>query len=100
MAVRKLVTFGVLKRSPIRDFVAATSVGMVGGVPMLDLCYQEDSQAEVDMNVVMTGGGQFVEIQATAEKTAFNDQHLASLLALARTGIAELIVVQKSLEAA
>jgi len=94
------VKFGTLKRSPIRDYVAATSVGVVGGVPMLDLCYQEDSQAEVDMNVVMTGSGQFVELQATAEKTAFGDEHLASLISLARTGIAELILVQKSLEAA
>ena len=63
MALRQLVNFGVLKRTPVRDFVAATSVGMVGGVPMLDLCYQEDSQAEVDMNVVMTGSGQFVELR-------------------------------------
>jgi ribonuclease PH len=100
MAIRKLVKFGALKRSPIRDFVAATSVGVVGGVPMLDLSYQEDSQAEVDMNVVMTGSGQFVELQATAEKTAFDDAQLASLVALARVGIAELIIVQKSLEAA
>src|ERR1017187_8180674 len=100
VAVRKLVKFGTLKRSPIRDYVAATSVGVVGGVPMLDLCYQEDSQAEVDMNVVMTGSGQFVELQATAERTAFDDAQFASLVALARVGIAELIIVQKSLEAA
>src|SRR6202043_1193060 len=64
-ALRQLVKFGALKKSPIRDFVAATSVGIIGGTPMLDLCYQEDSQAEVDMNVVMTGAGQFVELQAT-----------------------------------
>src|ERR1700730_13080610 len=100
VAVRKLVKFGVLKRSPIRDYVAATSVGVVGGVPMLDLCYQEDSPAEVDMNVVMTGSGQFVELQATGEKTSFDDAQLASMIALARSGIAELIVIQKSLEAA
>jgi len=100
VAVRKLVKFGTLKQSPIRDYVAATSVGVVGGVPMLDLCYQEDSRAEVDMNVVMTGSGQFVELQATAEKTAFDDAQLASLVALARVGIAELILVQKSLESA
>src|ERR1700674_3039868 len=98
VAIRKLMKFGVLKRSPIRDYVAATSVGVVGGVPMLDLCYQEDSQAEVDMNVVMTGSGRFVELQATAEKTAFNDQQLGSLLSLARRGIEELIAVQKSLD--
>ncbi len=97
-AIRKLVKFGTLKKNPIRDFVAATSVGVVSGVPMLDLCYQEDSQAEVDMNVVMTGAGQFVELQATAEKNAFNDEQLASLIALARAGIAELIAAQKALE--
>jgi ribonuclease PH len=99
-AIRKLMRQGKLKRSPIRDFVAATSVGIVGGVPMLDLCYEEDSQADVDMNVVMTGSGQFVELQATAEKTAFDDAHLASLLSLARAGIGELIAVQRKLEEA
>jgi ribonuclease PH len=99
-AIRKLMRQGKLKRSPIRDFVAATSVGIVGGVAMLDLCYEEDSQADVDMNVVMTGSGQFVELQATAEKTAFDDAHLASLLSLARAGIGELIAVQRKLEEA
>ena len=97
-AIRQLVKFGALKRSPIRDYVAATSVGVLAGVPILDLCYQEDSQAEVDMNVVMTGSGRFVELQATAEKTAFDDQQLASLIDLARRGIGELIELQKSLE--
>ncbi len=98
MALRQLVKFGTLKRSPIRDCVAATSVGIVGGEAMLDLCYQEDSRAEVDMNVVMTGAGQFVELQATAEKSAFDDSHLASLLTLARKGVAELIEVQRKFE--
>jgi ribonuclease PH len=98
MALRQLVKFGSLKKSPIRDCVAATSVGLVNGEAMLDLCYQEDSRAEVDMNVVMTGAGQFVELQATAEKTAFDDTHLASLLGLARTGIAALIEVQRKFE--
>jgi len=97
-ALRKLVKFGTLKKSPIRDFVAATSVGIIGGTPMLDLCYQEDSAAEVDMNVVMTGAGKFVEVQATAEKTAFDDAQLAQLLALARQGISELVRVQKQFE--
>jgi ribonuclease PH len=97
-AIRQLVKFGLLKRSPIRDYVAATSVGIVNGVPMLDLCYQEDSQAEVDMNVVMTGQGQFVELQATAEKTAFNDDQMAELLVLARKGISELITLQRAAE--
>jgi ribonuclease PH len=99
LALRQLVKFGALKRSPMRDFVAATSVGVVAGVPMLDLCYQEDSQAEVDMNVVMTGAGRFVEVQATAEKTPFDDAQLAELLSLARKGIQELIALQRSFEA-
>jgi ribonuclease PH len=97
-AIRKLVKAGALKRSPIRDFVAATSVGIYAGEAILDLCYQEDSQAEVDMNVVMTGAGRFVELQATAEKTAFDDQHLSSLISLARRGIEELVAIQKSFE--
>jgi ribonuclease PH len=97
-AVRQLVNFGALRKSPIRDRVAATSVGIVHGVPMLDLCYQEDSQAEVDMNVVMTGSGRFVELQATAEKTPFDDDQMNELLALARQGIAELIALQRAAE--
>jgi ribonuclease PH len=97
-ALRQLVRFGTLKKSPLRDCVAATSVGMVGGIPMLDLCYQEDSQAEVDMNVIMTGSGHFVEVQATAEKTPFDDEQLATLLGLARQGISELVALQRSLE--
>lgn len=99
-AVRKLVKFGALKKSPVRDFVAATSVGVVGGIPMLDLCYQEDSRADVDMNVVMTGSGQFVEVQATAEKTPFDQEQLDRLLSLARSGVEQLVVIQKSLETA
>jgi ribonuclease PH len=98
-ALRQLVKFGALKKSPIRDFVAATSVGIIGGTPMLDLCYQEDSSAEVDMNVVMTGSGKFVEVQATAERTPFDDAQLADLMALARQGIGELVAIQKTLEA-
>ncbi len=95
MALRQLVRFGALKTLPIRDFVAATSVGLVGGIAMLDLCYDEDSQADVDMNVVMTGGGRFVEVQATAEHAAFDDEQMARLLAHARTGIAQLVEIQR-----
>ncbi|HXK03191.1 MAG TPA: ribonuclease PH [Verrucomicrobiae bacterium] len=94
-AIRKLRTFGTLKTNPLRDVVAATSVGIVGGTPMLDLCYEEDSQAEVDMNVVMTGSGRFIEVQATAEHTPFDDAQMAELIALARGGIAGIIEVQK-----
>jgi ribonuclease PH len=99
-ALRQMVKFGALKRSPLRDFVAATSVGILGGVPMLDLCYQEDSQAEVDMNIVMTGSGRFVEIQATSERTPFDDAQLATLLSLGRGGIEQLIALQRTFEAA
>jgi ribonuclease PH len=97
-ALRQLVKFGALKKSPVRDFVAAVSVGIVGGVPMLDLCYQEDSQADVDMNIVMTGSGRFVEVQATGEKTSFDDAQLAALLALGRRGIEELVTAQRNFE--
>jgi ribonuclease PH len=97
-ALRQLVTFKALKKSPLLDFVAATSVGVIGGAAMLDLCYQEDSQADVDMNVVMTGSGKFVELQATAEKTAFDDAQLAELLALARQGIGDLVAIQRQFE--
>ena len=100
LAIGQLLKFGALKKNPIRDSVAATSVGILGGVPMLDLCYSEDSQAEVDMNVVMTGAGRFVEVQATAEKTPFDDAQLAALMALARQGIAELVAIQKGFEEA
>ena len=95
LALRRLVQFGALKAMPLRDYVAATSVGLVGGVPMLDLCYEEDSRADVDMNVVMTGSGQFVEVQATAEHVPFNDEQMTKLLALARGGIRQLVEIQK-----
>jgi ribonuclease PH len=95
-ALQKLVKFGALKSMPVTQPVAATSVGISGGVPLLDLCYEEDSAAEVDMNLVMTGSGRFVELQATAEKTPFDDQQLAQMIALARQGIADLFEIQKA----
>jgi ribonuclease PH len=95
LALRQLVSYGALKAMPLRDMVAATSVGLVGGVPMLDLNYEEDSQADVDMNVVMTGAGKFVEVQATAEHSAFDDAQMGRLIDLARAGIAQLIEIQK-----
>jgi ribonuclease PH len=75
--------------------VAATSVGLVGGAPMLDLCYEEDSRADVDMNVVMTGRGRFIEVQATAEHTPFDDAQMSALIGLARAGIGRLVEIQK-----
>lgn len=95
LALRQLVEFKAIKSLPIIAPVAATSVGIVSGETVLDLCYDEDSRADVDMNVVMTGSGKFVELQATAEKIPFDDKQLAELLATARRGIAELFEIQK-----
>ena len=97
LALKRMVEFGTLKKNPIRDYVAATSVGIVKGNALLDLCYEEDSQAEVDMNVVMTGGGRFVEIQSTAEKSAFDDEQLASMIALARRGVEDIVKLQRTI---
>ncbi len=94
-ACRQLTGMGALKRSPLRDYIAATSVGIVKGEPRLDLDYEEDSRADVDMNMVMTGSGRFVELQATAEQQSFDDGQLGQLVTLARRGIAELIEIQK-----
>jgi ribonuclease PH len=97
IGVGKLLDFGTLKKNPLRDYVAATSVGIVGGVPLLDLAYEEDSRAEVDMNVVMTGAGRFIELQSTAEQEPFDDDQLAALIALARGGIQQLVEIQKGI---
>ena len=96
IAIGKLVQYGTLKRSPILDVVSATSVGIVNGSALLDLCYEEDSKADVDMNVVMTGSGKFVELQATGERVAFDDAQMAELVELGRAGIRELIALQRN----
>jgi ribonuclease PH len=96
LAVRRLLAAGTLKKSPLRDTVAATSVGVVDGAVLLDLAYEEDSRAEVDMNLVMTGSGRFVEVQATAEQVAFDDKQLAELLRVAKQGITDLMALQKA----
>jgi ribonuclease PH len=95
LAIGKLRQYGAIKTNPIRDYVAATSAGIVGGASMLDLSYEEDSQADVDMNVVMTGSGKFVEVQATAEHVAFHDAQMAAMIGLARAGIEQLVTLQK-----
>jgi len=95
LAVNKMLSFGQLKRNPIRDQVAATSVGILQQEAILDLCYDEDSQAEVDMNVVMTGAGEFVELQATGEKATFRDDRLVEMISLARAGVRQLLEVQR-----
>ena len=94
-AIRKLMDEGKIKESPIRDSVAAISVGVVNGKPALDLCYAEDSKAEVDMNVVMTGAGKLVEVQGTAEGEPFSEATLLQMLKLAKKGIHELTEIQK-----
>ncbi|MBU0581357.1 MAG: ribonuclease PH [Candidatus Margulisbacteria bacterium] len=94
-AIRKLQKNGVLQESPIATEVAAVSVGVVDGQPLLDLAYEEDSKAEVDMNIVMTGSGKFIEIQGTAEKEPFDDQQMSKLISLARNGIEKLIAEQR-----
>jgi ribonuclease PH len=80
---------------PVSDYVAAVSVGMLAGHPVLDLDYDEDSTADVDMNIVMTGKGRFIEVQGTAEREPFTKEEMDKLLALAKTGITELIKIQK-----
>ena len=95
-AVGTLLERGVLASSPIDDFVAAVSVGVYEGVPVLDLDYAEDSKCDTDMNVVMTGSGGFVELQGTAEGKPFSTAELDALIAQAKRGIAELISKQKA----
>jgi ribonuclease PH len=94
-AMRYALENGMIERTPITDYIAAVSVGMAAGEPVLDLCYDEDFSAEVDMNVVMTGKGKFVEIQGTAEAAPFSEEELNKLLKLARHGIEGLIGLQR-----
>lgn len=97
-ALHKLKKSGLLNKIPIKDFVAAASVGMLkGNLLLLDLTYEEDSQADVDMNIVMTGKGEFIEIQGTAERKTFSKEEMDSLLTLAKKGIEELIDTQRTL---
>ncbi len=94
-ALNKLKQEGILDRLPINDFVAAVSVGIINGEALLDLDYDEDSNAEVDTNVVMTGGGKFIEIQGTAEKEPFEKAAMNKMITLAKKGIGELVSIQK-----
>jgi ribonuclease PH len=95
LALGKLKQAGGIGTVPVLDYVAATSVGVIGGVPMLDLAYEEDSRAEVDMNVIKTGDGRFIEVQGTAEGAPFDRDALDSLLDLAGAGITALIALQR-----
>lgn len=94
-ACEKLIKDGILQQNPLRDQVAAVSVGVVKGTPCLDLCYVEDAGADVDMNVIMTGSGKFIEVQGTAEREPFDDAVMHKLIALAKSGIRDLVALQK-----
>ena len=96
LAMRRMVEAGTLTVAPIRDYLAAISIGIVDGEIMLDLAYEEDARAEVDMNVVATGSKKLVEVQATAERRPFDDAQLAKMLGLARAGIEALILKQQA----
>ena len=97
LALKRLKETGVLRSIPVQDHVAATSVGVVGGTPMLDLAYDEDSRADVDMNIVKTGDGRFIEVQGTAEGPPFERAALDSLMELADAGIRELVALQRQI---
>ena len=97
LACQKLLELKVIARMPLRDYVAATSVGIVGGEMLLDLDYGEDSNAEVDMNVVMTGAGQLVEVQAAAEGRVFSQAELGEMVETARPAIRALLEKQKAI---
>jgi ribonuclease PH len=94
-AFRKMLKNGLIKKIPIMYPVAAISVGKVDGIPLLDLNYEEDSRADVDMNIVMTGDGRFVEIQGTAEETAFTKREMDELTRIAQKGIKVLTRIQR-----
>jgi ribonuclease PH len=96
LAMGRLRETGLLRAIPVQDYVAATSVGVVDGLPLLDLAYEEDSRAEVDMNIVKTGDGRFIEVQGTAEGPPFERQALDDLMELADRGIQELIALQRT----
>jgi ribonuclease PH len=98
-AMSRLVASGAIAANPLHDECAAVSVGIVGGVPLLDLPYVEDSTAEVDMNVVMTGSGRYIEVQGTAEGLAFSRSELDDLLSMAEGGIAEIVALQREFTA-
>jgi ribonuclease PH len=97
LALDRLKRSEQIKTIPISDYVAATSVGIVAGMPLLDLAYEEDSKAEVDMNIVKTGDGRFIEVQGTAESQPFDRDALIGLLELADRGIAQLIDLQRGI---
>jgi ribonuclease PH len=96
LAVKQMQKYKMVSKSPLTGAVAAISVGMLKGEAILDLCYEEDSAADVDANVVMTDDGRFIEFQATAEHKSFDDEQMGHMTGLARKGVAELIAIQRA----
>ena len=96
LAMQRLTSSGVLKKNPLHGQVAAVSVGIYRGVPVLDLDYDEDAEAETDMNIVMNDAGRFIEVQGTAEGHAFTDEEFSSMLDLARQGVAQILEAQNA----
>ena len=96
LAIKKLIATGKLAANPIVNAVAAVSVGIVGGQALLDLCYTEDAAAQVDMNLVMTASGEFIELQGAGEESTFSEGQLAQMLALGKAGIKELLAAQQA----
>lgn len=94
-ALNKLKKNKLISEIPVKDYVAATSVGILDGNLALDLCYDEDSKAQVDMNIIMTGSGEFIEIQGTAERKPFNKEQMDAMLGMAKKGIEELFSIQR-----
>jgi len=96
IAMQRLLAKGAIRKNPLHGQVAAVSVGIYRGTPVLDLDYAEDSEAETDMNIVMNDAGRFIEVQGTAEGHAFSDDEFATMIDLARGGIAQIVVVQSA----
>jgi ribonuclease PH len=96
LAVRKLAAAGKLAEGAVVKPIAAVSVGIVGGQPLLDLAYDEDVAATVDMNLVMNGAGEFIELQGTGEESTYTDEQLAAMLALGKSGIKQLLALQQA----
>lgn len=96
LAIRKLMADGKLAVNPLKEPVAAVSIGILNGIPLLDLCYVEDAAAEVDLNLVMTAGGKFVEVQGSGEESTFSEEQLHAMLKLGRQGIQQLVKLQET----
>ena len=94
-AVKCMMNNNIIKENPVLNSIAAASVGVVNGIVLLDLCYAEDASAQVDMNIVMTGDGKFIEIQGTGEEYTFDDTQLEEMLKMAKKGILEITEIQK-----